>query len=130
MFEPARRGTAGRLALGLTLGLALSTKATGWLAPLPFLVWALSYRDRRGLAAVAVAIPIAAATFFVLNPPLWHEPLGGIEKFLALNLHRASDPGMNISIQFLGRLYNLDHPLPWYNTLFWTAITVPVITRP
>jgi hypothetical protein len=42
-----------------------------------------------------------------------------------LNLQRAGRPGLNISTQFFGRLYNLDHPLPWYNTLVWTAITIP-----
>ena len=53
-------------------------------------------------------------------------PIGGLIEFFDLNLHRGNDPGLNISTQFFGRMYNLDYPLPWYNTLLWTAVTVPV----
>jgi hypothetical protein len=65
-------------------------------------------------------------TFFVLNPPLWCDPVHGFATFFQLNFRRAANPGFNISVQFLGRMYNLDHPLPWYNTLLWTAVTVPL----
>jgi 4-amino-4-deoxy-L-arabinose transferase-like glycosyltransferase len=66
---------------------------------------------------------VALATFFALNPPLWHDPIRSWLVFFQMNLDRGD---FNISTQFLGRMYNLDHPLPWYNTLFWTAVTVPV----
>ena len=127
-FPPARRGQAGAMAFGILLGMTMSTKATGWLAPVPFLVWAIVYRDRGALRAMMIGLPVALLTFVALNPPLWHQPLAGLARFLELNLHRAARPELNVSTQFLGRLYNLDFPLPWYNTLFWTAVAVPVGT--
>ena len=48
----------------------------------------------------------------------------GCATFFALNLNRGDRPSHNITTQFFGRIYNLDYPLPWYNTLVWTAITV------
>ena len=108
----------------MALGLTFSAKFTGWLAPLPFLAWAVFYRDLRGLSALAVGLPIAVAVFVALNPPLWDAPIEGLRTFFDLNLNRASRPGLNITTQFFGRMYDLDHPLPWYNTLVWTAITI------
>ena len=123
-FAPARSNWAGKLAFGLALGLTLSAKFTGWLAPVPFVAWAILYRDRRAGKALAVGIPLALAIFVALNPPLWEDPLGGLRTFFELNLDRAARPRHNISTQFFGRMYNLDYPLPWYNTLVWTAITI------
>ena len=125
LFAPARTGWAGRVLWGIALGMTLSTKATGWIAPVPFLVWTVLYRDRAAAKAMVVGVPVALATFWLLNPPLWHHPIEGLLTFFRLNLDRS---GYNISILFLGRMYNLDHPLPWYNTLFWTAVTVPIGT--
>jgi 4-amino-4-deoxy-L-arabinose transferase-like glycosyltransferase len=125
-FAAARSGWRWAILWGVTLGMTMSAKATGWIAPLSFLVWAAAYRDRLGLKALAVGLPVALAVFVLLNPPLWHHPLGGTATFLHLNLHRGDQPGINISTWFLGRMYNLDYSLPWYNTLFWTAVTVPV----
>ena len=124
-FAPARRRAAWAVVWGLCLGLGLSCKFTGWIAPLVYLVWAVGYGDRPGLKALAVGLPVSLATFWALNPPLWHAPLSGLEQFFDLNLHRGANPGLNISTQFLGQMYNLDFPLPWYNTLFWTAVAVP-----
>jgi hypothetical protein len=111
---------------GILLGATFSCKATGWLAAVPFIVWAVLYRDRRAIKAVAVGLPIALMVFFLLNPPLWEDPIRGWLTFFNLNLRRADTPGLNISTQFFGRMYNLDYPLPWYNTLVWVGITVPV----
>jgi len=122
-FAPARRSWPAAILLGIALGMTLSAKATGWLAPLGFLAWTLVYRDRAGAKAMAWGLPIALATFFLLNPPLWHDPIRGWATFFQMNLGRSE---FNISTQFFGRMYNLDHPLPWYNTLVWTGITVPV----
>jgi len=126
-FGPACRGGRWLRGLfGIALGLTLSVKFTGWLAPLPFVLWTALYRDRGGWKALAWGLPVALAVFVALNPPLWHAPLAGLGRFLWLNLHRAANPDLNISTQFLGATYNLDHTLPWYNTLFWTAVTVPL----
>jgi hypothetical protein len=113
---------------GIMLGTTFSCKATGWLAPLPFAAWALVYRDRAGARALAVGLPLAVLTFFALNPPLWDDPLHGWVKFFDLNLHRAARLGLNIPVQFLGESHHLGNPLPWYNTLLWTAVTVPLGT--
>lgn len=128
-YGPARRDLRiGGVLFGLFLGLTFGCKATGWLAPVPFLACALLQRDRRGLLALAVGVPIALAVFVWTNPPLWHDPIGGLQTFFELNANRAARPGLNISTQFLGRMYNLDYSPPWYNAFFWTAVTVPVGT--
>ncbi|MBN2475516.1 MAG: hypothetical protein JXB62_12970 [Pirellulales bacterium] len=126
VFPATRHGPARAVFWGITLGMTFSCKATGWLAPAPFLAWAALYRDRSAARALSIALPVAVATFFLLNPPLWQAPLGGWATFFNLNLNRAANPGLNISTWFLGHMYNLDHPLPWYNTIFWTLVTVPV----
>jgi hypothetical protein len=125
LFAPARAGWPGKILWGIALGMTLGTKATGWIAPVPFLAWTLLYRDRAAAKTMAVGVPVALATFWLLNPPLWHDPIEGLWTFFRLNLDRSE---YNISILFLGRMYNLDYPLPWYNTLFWTAVTVPLGT--
>lgn len=123
-FAPALRSRLAAAAWGVALGLTLSSKATGWFAPVPFVLWALAYRERAAARALAIGIPTALAVFYLLNPPLWHAPLQGMAAFVHLNTHR----GFDVPIQFLGRVYDLGHPLPWYNTLLWTAITVPLGT--
>jgi uncharacterized membrane protein YhaH (DUF805 family) len=122
-FAPAREGRRGAILFGIALGMTLSAKATGWIAPLPFLAWTLLYRDRAAAKGMAAAIPVALVTFFLLNPPLWHDPIDATVRFLQMNLGRGR---FNIPTQFLGETYHLDRPLPWYNTLLWTGITVPV----
>jgi 4-amino-4-deoxy-L-arabinose transferase-like glycosyltransferase len=126
----AAAGTSWRRAAfwGIVLGMTFSCKATGWIAPLPFLVWALIYRDRAAAKTLAVGVPVAVLTFFALNPPLWGDPLYGWVEFFQLNLNRAGRLKLNIPVRFLGQSYHLGNPLPWYNTLLWTAVTVPVGT--
>lgn len=123
-FAPALRDWRWTPVFGLALGLTLSAKFTGWLAPLPFLAWALLYRDWRAAKLVLLGSLIAVAVFVALNPPLWSQPLAGLRTFFELNLGRAARQQHNITTQFFGRLYDLDHPLPFYNALVWTLITV------
>jgi hypothetical protein len=73
-----------------------------------------------------VGLPLALAVFWLVNPPLWHHPWEGFRAFLDLNVHRAAHPALNVTTCFFGRLYDLHFPLPWYNTLFWTGVTVPL----
>ena len=113
---------------GVFLGIAFASKFPGWAAPLPFVVWTLCrfrYYEIKvvdlGKRTLVIGVT-ALLVFFLLNPPLWGGPFDGLRIFFELNTQRE----LNISIMFLGKLYDLHHSLPWYNTLFWTVITVPV----
>ena len=75
---------------------------------------------------MALGLPVALAAFCLFNPPLWHQPLAGFAAFWDLNVHRAAHAELNVATCFFGRLYDARHPLPWYNTVFWTGVTVPV----
>ncbi|MBN2022852.1 MAG: hypothetical protein JW809_08650 [Pirellulales bacterium] len=123
-FDLARTRRAGVILFAMALGITLSTKATGWLAPCPLLAWSLIARDRASARVLALGVPLAVLVFFVCNPPLWHDPIGGITTFFRMNLDRGV-MGWNIPTQFLGEIHHLGRPLPWYNTLLWTAISVP-----
>ena len=125
--ERPRRSTLARgaSAFGLrSLGCAADTKLTGWLLPAPFLVWTLLYRDRRGLFTLLGGGVVALGLLYVLNPPWWGDPIGGVARFLQSNLNRAQS--INIKTLFLGKVYETPkESLPWYNTLIWTVFVVP-----
>lgn len=144
------------IAAGAALGATMSCKATGWLAAVPPMIWSLvcwirasrsgrtarvnatrsdhsqggddqaALARRIAIGTFGIVLPAALITFIALNPPLWRQPIAGLLEFWRLNLHRGDNAGLNIATQFFGRLYNLDHPLPWHNTIVWTAITVPL----
>jgi hypothetical protein len=154
-FEPARRKNGWAILWGVCLASAMSMKFTGWLVPIPFFLWSILHLfqsartrpQRRPVSTTAtgeenadhapswkeealallrtwaIGLAVALTVFYVLNPPMWHSPIDSLRQFFAANLHRDD---YNIAILFLGRMYNLHHSLPWYNTLLWTAITVPV----
>lgn len=121
-FASARERLLGACILGLCFGLVFSSKATGWFAPFGFAAWVILFRDRRGLQALTVAIPVGLVVFWILNPSIWYEPIEGFRTFLRLNGNRE----FNIPTYFLGQRYDLDHPLPWYNTLFWLFAALPL----
>ena len=123
-FAPATKDWRFAVPWGVTLGMAMSCKATGWITPLPFIVWVGIYRDRIAIRSLMIGLILALATFVALNPPLWHSPIAGVQTFLQLNARRE----YNVPTVFLGQDYDLYHPLPWYNTLFWIGVTVPLGT--
>jgi hypothetical protein len=110
---------------GMLAGCALATKLTGWFLPLPFLVWAILYRDRRALITLAAGLVLAAVVLVPLVPPWWRNPLVGMVRFIQSNLTRAET--MPIKTLFLGTIYDTPRgSLPWYNTLVWTVLVTPV----
>jgi 4-amino-4-deoxy-L-arabinose transferase-like glycosyltransferase len=110
---------------GILAGAAAGTKITGWLLPLPFLVWTALHRDRRGALTLAVGGLVAAATVYAVTPPWWHSPWDGLITFLSSNLARGKNAPM--PVQFLGKVYvSPNQSLPWYNTLVWTVAASPV----
>lgn len=110
---------------GMILGCAAATKFTGWLLPLPFLIWSGLYRSRVGFKTLLVGGLIAIAIVVVLIPPWWTDPVNGVVRFLNSNLSRGKT--IQIEVQFLGVRYNTPNDsLPWYNTLIWTLFVTPV----
>lgn len=137
-FEESRKGLfhfrklLKVLIWGVFLGFTLSAKFTGWIAVVPFF-FSLFFLNKNAsrsrvrdfaarFAYFGLGIAVALLVFFVMNPPLWFESIKGFREFFLLNISRK---GFNISILFFGKMYNLDHPLPWFNTILWTFITVP-----
>lgn len=127
--EPSDRPRAPRwgwvVTFGVVVGCAADTKLTGWLLPLPFLVWSLIYRDRRGFFTLVFGGIVAALLLYVVNPPWWTEPIAGVVRFFESNLNRASS--IPIKTLFLGQVYETPNgSLPWYNTVVWTVFVTPV----
>ena len=126
LFPLLRRNFSGAVIWGTVLGFTASAKFTGALAFFPFSTVILFFprAERRSVLfrLFFPALPAALITFYLLNPPIWHSPLNGIAEYIRLNTHRSS---YNIAILFLGKIYNLDHSLPWWNPFFWTLTTIP-----
>lgn len=126
VFYYALRSNFGAVIWGAIMGLVLSAKFTGWLVPLPYIAWVLIYYYRKPFSKevfriALIGFPLALVFFFLLNPPLWFN-LFGVSDFVALNMDRKP---LNVPTTFLGQYCDIYNPLPWYNTLFWTGITVP-----
>jgi 4-amino-4-deoxy-L-arabinose transferase-like glycosyltransferase len=113
------------LAFGICWGCAMGTKLTGWLLPVPILVWLAYARPRDGARVFLVGLLVALGTFYVLTPPLWTDPVGRLIAFFRSNLSRAET--IPIQVMFLGQVYETPREsLPWYNTIVWTVLVTPV----
>jgi len=111
--------------LGLITGCAAATKLTGWFIPLPFLAWAVVYRNGNGFKTLVAALVIALIVCVALMPAWWQGPISGIARFFESNLNRSKT--IKIKVQFLGTTYNTPREsLPWYNTLLWTVMVTPL----
>jgi hypothetical protein len=118
------RGNSVTLMLGFVLGMTTATKFTGWLAWAPTITSeALKRNVWRRLPTI---ISVALLTFYVFNPNLWYDPIGGMEDHLRRTFNRVHT--FNIPTLFLDQVYSLERPLPWYNTLTWLVLVTPVPT--
>ena len=110
---------------GILVGAAAGTKVTGWLLPVPFLIWTLLHRERKGALTLVLGMAIAAITVYVITPPWWFAPWQGLTAFFRSNLTRGESTP--IPVQFLGTVYQSpNESLPWYNTLVWTVGASPL----
>ena len=118
--------TASATTLGILLGFTTATKFSGWCAWGPAVAGQLLQRNATALRQLVYAIPVALLVFYVVNPPLWYSPIDGMREHFARNLGRADT--INVTTWFLGELYSMTRPLPWYNTLVWLVLVTPVPT--
>jgi hypothetical protein len=119
-------GWGATIALGVMLGFTTATKFTGWLAWVPTAMSQVVQRNTAAVLRLLVIVPIALLIFYIVNPPLWYEPMEGLKDHFHRSLDRANT--LNISTRFLGRTYNVTNPLPWYNTLVWLLFVTPLPT--
>lgn len=105
------------------LGFAMATKFTGYLLPLPLLLWAVADRTARGRLAWA-AIPVLGglAVAYLLNPLAWHEPVGYVLDFFRESLGR--EEAAPIATYYLGARYPFS--APWHYAPVMTALTLPL----
>jgi len=115
---------SGIILLGILWGCAIATKFTGLLLPAPLIVWALLYKERRGIRNVLIALPLALLIALLVNPGWWHDPIGKIVNFVQISLSR--DNSIRIPTFFLGKTYSFSPP--WTYAWVMTAITVPITT--
>jgi hypothetical protein len=120
-----QRSTGLTVMIGLVLGFTTATKFTGWLAWGPAVVSEAVKKKSAGLGLLVI-LPVALLTFYAVNPNLWYEPLDALKNHFDRNLNRANT--FNISTLFLGRIYNVENPLPWYNTAAWLLLVTPLAT--
>lgn len=115
-----RQGGGGRLFLAaIALGLAMGTKFTGWLLPIPLLAWALLER-RWWPWIVTLLVGLLVAWLFV--PPAWHDPEGALRRLVEESLTR--DESIPIATAYLGRIY--EYVVPWHQAIVMMLITIPV----
>ena len=115
-----RRGrTSAILLAALALGLALGTKFTGWLLPVPLLVWAiLERRWWPWLVTVLLALVVA----YVLVPSAWYDPVGAVSRLFEESMGR--EQTIPLTTVYLGRIY--DYAVPWQQSIVMTLVTVPL----
>ncbi len=115
-----RQGGISRLFVAsLALGLALGTKFTGWLLPVPLLAWAvLERRWSPWLFVVGFALVVG----YVFVPPAWHHPAESVVRLFEESLSR--DETIPVATYYMGKVY--EYAVPWQQSIVMTLITVPV----
>jgi len=124
MFEAGTRRKSLIPLAGVCYGLLMSAKFTGFLLPIPLIIWAFVYR-RKNLALLCASLfIIGTAVFFLLQPYLWGNLARGFYGFILMSITRKE--WIPILVQFLGKNYRASPP--WYYAPFMVLITVPPAT--
>lgn len=98
-------------------------KFTGLGVLVPLWGWTLAFR-RRAWRRFLIVSAAAGLLAVACDPPLWHDPLGELGRYVAESLGRGRFA--RIPVYYRGRVY--DHRLPWHNGFVLTAVTVPAVT--
>jgi hypothetical protein len=114
-----RRGTV--VASAISVGLLAATKLTAWPACALMVLWAVSVGKDRRLALAFWLIAGSAAVVVLLTPNLWHDPVGGLQRYM----RQASGNPWKIAAYFGGRTYT--EGMPWWSGLATLVATTPVV---
>lgn len=121
-FWRARERADGIVALGILVGLAVATKFTAFLLPMPLVAWTIRHRDRAGLIALVSAAPLAIGVAIAAVPYWWHDPVAGVLEFVRASTSRESHTPI------AGLLWGRTYPFhaPWIQPFTMIAVGTPV----
>jgi hypothetical protein len=102
--------------------MALATKFTGFLLPVPLLLWSLAYGRRDLARTLLVGGSLALGLRVLFDPYLWPDPIGRLLEFIEQSTTRAA--WAPIGTFYLGRSYPF--VLPWHHSVVMTLVTVPL----
>ncbi|MBN2289001.1 MAG: tetratricopeptide repeat protein [Candidatus Glassbacteria bacterium] len=107
-------------------GLALATKFTAFIIPVPLVLFVLlTRRFRQAVLPLGLALVISPLVMLSLNPQWWHDPFERIFTFIFSSITRSRHYYSDASIHYLGKDYVFF--LPWHHSLVYTAFTVPPV---
>jgi len=109
---------------GISCGLAMSVKFSGFVLPIPLLAWALSYHRKKVFQPRLFFFLLGPLVFILLNPPIWDHPVRGLLEFIKFSAFRRGE--FLIPLLFLGKYY--EYSGPFYYAPFMVLVTAPVIT--
>ena len=115
-----RPGWRWTLWLGLTWGLALSTKITAlFIPPIVLFVWTLLFRPRRDLFVRLVMMILIGTIFFIVSWPwLYHDLLNRLTDFFGF----MTTGRLPVEQYYFGRMYA---PPPWHFPFVMTILVIP-----
>ncbi|MGW8283614.1 MAG: hypothetical protein ACWGON_09970, partial [Gemmatimonadota bacterium] len=97
----------------------MGTKFTGWLLPVPLLVWAVL--ERRWWTWFVV-VPCALIVWYLFVPPSWSDPLGAVARLFTESLSRELTAPMTTF--YLGTTF--PYVVPWHQSIVMLLVTVPL----
>ena len=123
-FHRALESRPWALGFAVIYGLALATKFTALVIPLPLAVYILlSGRFRQAAWPVGLTLVVSPLVMVGLNPQWWQHTLERLSLYVANSATRSEY--LQIPTYYLGKTYSFY--LPWHHCLFYTLITVPPV---
>jgi len=117
---PRRAVRWSALRVAVLLSLTMSVKLSGWFLAPAVGIWLLLFRPRGWITAIALSVLLPLPMIILLTPTLWHDPIGGLQRYLSLVL----DNPWTIGTYFLGEGYS--GRLPGWSGPLLLAVTTPI----
>jgi len=120
-FHRALESRRWALAFAVVYGLALATKFTALVIPLPLVLYVIATRRFRQAAwPVGLSLVVSPLIMIGLNPEWWVDTFSRVSEYLVKSAGRSAY--LHIPTYYLGRQYEFF--LPWHHSLVYTLFTV------
>ncbi len=122
-FLTANRFWVLALFTGIAFGLAVDTKVTALMLPLPLMVWGQIYKRREYASNIFAMAFVAPVVIIALWPWLWYDGLSRFFSYLEFYTSHQST-----AVYYLGRKWGYTHGpnAPFFYPLHIAAISIPI----